>query len=330
MRLSDFDYELPKERIALEPATPRDSSRLMGVSRTGGAFRHGTFRDIVTHLSKGDVLVLNDTRVIPARLIGRRDTGGRVEALLVERIEGNRWRAWLDTSRRLQVGEDLSFAEGLKARIVGRDPGRGWELEWNGDVTRVWERIGEPPLPPYIKRPAREEDRQRYQTVYAKEDGAIAAPTAGLHFTPELLAEIERRGVLVRRLTLHVGVGTFQPVKVEDVETHRMESERYMIPPETLEVLRGGRVVAVGTTTTRALETWARTGLAEGRSDLFIRPPYDFRVVNALVTNFHLPCSTLLMLVSAFAGRERILEAYREAIREGYRFYSYGDAMMLS
>lgn len=331
MNLTDFDYILPRGFIALEPAAPRDTSRLLVLPRRGGPPSHRRFRDLPEHLKPGDVLVINDTRVVPARLIAHRISGGRVDALLTGRIAGNRWHALLDTSRRLQAGEWLKFDDTLRARLDGKEADGRWRLEFDGDVDAALPRLGRAPLPPYIKREAEPEDLARYQTVYAAKEGAIAAPTAGLHFTPELLARIESSGVAVRRVTLHVGIGTFKPVKCERVEEHRMEAERYEVPPETEAALRSGRrIVAVGTTTVRTLETWTRTGRASGETDLFIHPPFEFRCVQALVTNFHLPRSTLLMLVSAFAGRERILETYEEAKKEGYRFFSYGDAMVIN
>lgn len=314
MKVQAFDYSLPPELIAQEPLPRRDGSRLLVLRRDGG-LEHRRFPDLVEYLS-GRTVFLNDTRVFPARLILHRMTGGKVEALLVRRLGDRRWHALLDTSRKLRVGERLKAGDRLHAAIAGKDEDK-WVLEFEGEPDLG--RLGRAPLPPYIRRPARESDLERYQTVYAAQEGSIAAPTAGLHFTPEILARLA-----TRRVTLHVGVGTFKPVKCENVEDHRMEPEYYEIPdpPE-------GQVAAVGTTTCRALETWARTGERSGWTSLFIYPPFEFKAVSALVTNFHLPKSTLLMLVSAFAGRERILAAYEEAIRERYRFFSYGDAMLI-
>ncbi len=314
MKVSDFDYRLPKELIAQEPPPRRDGSRLM-VLLPGGRIEHRSFPDVVEYL-EGRIVFVNDTRVVPARLILRRQTGGRVEALLVRRLEGLRWHALLDTPRRLRAGERLRVDDRSFARIAAKEDDR-WILEFDREPDL--DRLGRVPLPPYIRRPADARDLERYQTVYAARDGSIAAPTAGLHFTREILSRLR-----VRTLTLHVGMGTFKPVRVEDVSDHRMEAEYYEIPepPE-------GKVAAVGTTTCRALESWARTGLRSGWTDLFIHPPFEFRAVGALLTNFHLPRSTLLMLVCAFAGRERIMAAYEEAIRRRYRFFSYGDAMLI-
>jgi S-adenosylmethionine:tRNA ribosyltransferase-isomerase len=250
----------------------------------------------------------------------------------VDRVGEGRWHALLDTPRKLKVGEWLRFDETTWGKIAGKEPDGRWILEFAKEIDGLMEERGVAPLPPYIRREARDEDRERYQTVYASEGGAIAAPTAGLHFTEDLLSRIRAQGIDVRRVTLHVGIGTFKPVKCEVVEDHRMDEERFTIPQETVDTLegRGGRrVIAVGTTTVRTLESWARTGRTSGETDLFIHPPFAFRAVDALVTNFHLPKSTLLMLVSAFACRDRILEAYEEAKREGYRFFSYGDAMLI-
>lgn len=314
MKPSDFDYVLPRELIAQEPLPRRDASRLL-VLHPDGRLEHRRFPDVVEYLADR-IVYLNDTRVLPARLILRRLTGGRVEALLVRRLEGLRWHALLDTPRKLRPGERLRVDDRTFALLAAKEDDR-WVLEFDREPDLA--RLGRAPLPPYIRRPAEPWDRERYQTVYAARDGSIAAPTAGLHFTPELLARLR-----TRFLTLHVGVGTFKPVKAERVEDHRMEPEYYEIPePPT------GPVAAVGTTTCRALETWARTGRTCGWTDLFICPPFEFRVVRTLLTNFHLPRSTLLMLVCALAGRERILAAYAEAIRERYRFFSYGDAMLI-
>jgi S-adenosylmethionine:tRNA ribosyltransferase-isomerase len=314
MKVADFNYSLPPELVALEPPPRRDDSRLMVLHRDG-RIEHRRFPDVVDHL-KGETVYLNDTRVLRARVPMTRSTGGKVEALLVRRLSERGWTALLEAGGKLRIGERLALRNGSFAQILAKEEDR-WTLEF--DVPPDLEVLGEPPIPPYLHRPADARDLERYQTVYAAHDGAIAAPTAGLHFTPEILGQLS-----TRRLTLHVGTGTFKPVKCEEVEDHRMEAEAYEIPEPP-----GGKVVAVGTTTCRALESWARTGVASGWTDLFIRPPFDFKVVKSLVTNFHLPKSTLLMLVSAFAGRERILEAYALAIREKYCFFSYGDAMLI-
>jgi S-adenosylmethionine:tRNA ribosyltransferase-isomerase len=315
MRLADFDYVLPPELIAQEPLPRRDASRLLVLHRSDGRVEHRRFPDLAG-LLRGETVYLNDTRVLPARLLLRRSTGGKVEALLVRRLAERRWTALLEAGGKLRIGERLGLETGAGARIEAKEGDR-WTLEFDAEPDLG--ALGRAPLPPYIRRPAGPRDLERYQTVYAEKEGSIAAPTAGLHFTPEILAELS-----TRRVTLHVGVGTFRPVKCEEIEEHRMEPEPYEVqdPPE-------GKVVAVGTTTCRALETWARTGKRSGWTDLFIRPPFEFRAVKALVTNFHLPKSTLLMLACAFAGRERLLAAYGEAIRERYRFFSYGDAMLI-
>jgi S-adenosylmethionine:tRNA ribosyltransferase-isomerase len=346
---SDFDYELPPERIASVPAERREAARLLVLDRTCESLEHDRFSSLPSRLAPGDLLVLNDTRVRPRRLVGRRPTGGRVEVLLVAPMdggEGGGWRAFVRARRGLRPGEEIEFEEGaLRGRAGGRlGPGEHRiEFPDIGDLEAVLDRCGRAPLPPYIARPAgpdplRTLDLERYQTVYARHPGAIAAPTAGLHFTESLLSEIEARGVRIARLTLHVGPGTFKPVKTEDLGDHRIEPEWFRIEEGTAAAIREtrkrrGRVVAVGTTSTRALETAARddgtVGPGEGWTDLFIHPPFRFRVVDALVTNFHLPRSTLLALVCAFAGRERVLAAYAEAIEKGYRFYSYGDAMLV-
>ena len=351
MRLSELSYDLPPELIAQEPASERDGSRLMILDRRGGAIRHAVFRELPALLSEGDLLVLNDTRVRPARLLARKPGGGRAEALLLERLDppraeepGQRWRA-LVRGFPGKAGGAVEFEGGIRAVMEAREEEGGTvilTLLSAGDLDALIEASALTPLPPYIRReeddPRGAMDRERYQTVYAGEPGAVAAPTAGLHFTARLLEEIRSRGIETARLTLHVGWGTFQPVRSLDLDDHRMQAERVFIPESLPAALaaarrRGGRIVAVGTTVVRALEGSAdpqglpRAGAA--LCDLFIRPGHLFRAVDGLVTNFHLPCSTLLALVCAFAGRERILEAYRCAVAERYRFYSYGDAMVI-
>jgi S-adenosylmethionine:tRNA ribosyltransferase-isomerase len=353
-RLPDYDYALPRDRIAQAPLPRRSDSRLMVLDRAGGTRRHARFRDLPELLRPGDLLVMNDSRVLPARLIGVRGTGGRIAVLLVRPREGGAagepspgaggpprtWEVLAEHGGRL-VGETLAFGR-LRGTMLAWEGARG---RMRFDADPLGPRAGgarRAPLPPYIKRPKADDarraaDLRRYQTVYARPPGSIAAPTAGLHFTRALLARLARRGVRTAAVTLHVGPGTFQPVKADRVDDHRMEAERYALGAAAARAIReakaeGRRVVAVGTTTVRALESAARgPGPVphEAWTDLFIRPPFAFRVVDALVTNFHLPKSTLLMLVSAFAGRERVLDAYAEAVREGYRFYSYGDAMLI-
>ena len=327
MKSRDFDYLLPPELIAQAPAPARDASRLMVVPGSGGPIEHRTFADLPRFLRPGDLLVLNDTRVVPARLMLTRASGGRVEALLLRRNSEARWEALLDSGGRLKPGEVLRLEDG-SACTLGERRMESWEVAFEaGDG--VVGRLGRAPLPPYIKRAPDAADLERYQTVYADRPGSIAAPTAGLHFTRELLDRIAAAGVEVARVTLHVGTGTFKPVRAEDVEDHVMEPEAYEIPDATLQAIdRATRVISVGTTSCRTLEAWARTGKSAGATNLFIHPPFEFKVVDALLTNFHLPKSTLLMLVSAFAGRERTLEAYAEAVKERYRFFSYGDASL--
>ena len=333
LRTSDFDYHLPPEAIAQHPGE-RGESRLLVLGRTTAERRFAELPDL---LDPGDLLVVNDTRVIPARLRARRPTGGRVEILLVERQESASWWCLLRPGRRLPPGAPLAVEGGPSARVEERSDGR-FRLTFEQPIEPLLKEIGETPLPPYIDRPVEPRDRERYQTVYAARPGAVAAPTAGLHFTPALLAALERRGIRQASLTLHVGPGTFRPVKAENPEEHVMDAERFEIPEATAEAVAatrrdGRRVVAVGTTVVRSLETAATSdGLVAagaGRTGLYIRPGYGFRVVDRLITNFHLPRSTLLMLVCAFAGRNRVLDAYRQAVGSGFRFYSYGDAMLV-
>jgi S-adenosylmethionine:tRNA ribosyltransferase-isomerase len=337
---SDFDYDLPAASIAQEPA-PRGESRLLVLDRQGSE-RHARVGDLPRLLHPGDLLVLNDTRVIPARLFGRSAGGGRMEILLVERVGEREWYALVRPGRRAKRGARIEVAEGLAADVIDKredGPSHQYLLRFTEPIEPHLDRLGHIPLPPYIHRPDTAEDRERYQTVFAREPGAVAAPTAGLHFTSQLLEEIATAGVEIAWVTLHVGIGTFKPVDAERIEEHRMESERYEVGEETAAAIRrarveGRRIVAVGTTVVRTLEGAAAVGDGEvragsGATRLFITPGFHFQVVDALLTNFHLPRSTLLMLVAAFAGRERVLAAYAEAIREGYRFYSYGDAMLV-
>ncbi|HHY46932.1 MAG TPA: tRNA preQ1(34) S-adenosylmethionine ribosyltransferase-isomerase QueA [Firmicutes bacterium] len=339
MKVEEFDYYLPPELIAQEPVEPRDSSRLMVLYRNGD-IEHRVFRDIVSYFEPGDCLVINDTRVIRARLSGyRRDTGGKVEILLLSEAAPGIWEVLVRPGRRARVGTELYFGGGeLVARVLGKTQSGGRLVSFDSGgapLQDMLERLGSIPLPPYIKAPL--EQDERYQTVYAMRRGSVAAPTAGLHFTPELLDSIRSLGVRVVPVTLHIGLGTFRPVKVEEVEQHEMHEERYQLAPEAASAINearstGGRIFAVGTTCTRVLETCAGDGHVvprTGSTRLFIYPGYHFKVVDALITNFHLPRSTLLMLVSAFAGRENILRAYNIAIQHRYRFYSFGDAMLI-
>jgi S-adenosylmethionine:tRNA ribosyltransferase-isomerase len=339
MRLSDFDYALPREQIAQTPARPRDAARLLVLSREDGSLAHRIFRNLPHYLRSGDVLVLNDTRVIPARLRGRRAGGGAVEVLLLRPDGPGRWEALIRPGRRVREGARLVFKEGILEAVAGPRTVSGTRrvtLSCRGDLRSVLDRIGEMPVPPYIERPLEHPDD--YQTVYAKRDGAVAAPTAGLHFTPALLDAVRSRGVATVHLTLHIGLGTFRAVEAERIEAHQMDAEWYEVTPEAARAInaaraRGGRIVACGTTAVRTLESVAgedgTIGAASGWTRLFITPGFRFHATDALITNFHLPRTTLLMLVSAFAGRERVLGAYETAVRLGYRFYSFGDAMLI-
>lgn len=343
LRIDDFDYDLSPERIAQEPLAQRDASRLLVLDRKTGAVRHHVFRDLPGLLRPGDLLVVNRSRVLPARLLGTRAGGGEAEVLLLRDRGHDVWEALVRPGRRLRAGTRVRVDDGLQVEILGgpalADGRRRVRLiHHSADAARELERLGHVPLPPYIRRDDRPADRLRYQTVYAKEPGSVAAPTAGLHLTPELLDSLQERGIERADVVLHVGPGTFRPVQVEDVRDHTVPTEPYVVPEETSAAIartraRGGRVVAVGTTTTRVLETVAddrgRVTAGEGETGLVIVPGHRFRAVEALVTNFHLPRSSLLLLASAFAGRERILQAYAEAARQEYRFYSYGDAMLV-
>lgn len=347
MRVADFDFELPTALIAQTPPEPRGTSRLMVLDRAAPDLKVTAFSALPDELREGDLLVVNDTKVFPARLLGRRvPSGGAVECLLLQRREGDEWEALVHPGQKLKPGARMVFercgviveAEVLARLHFGRRAIRLWTAN-DLDIGHAVDIVGHMPLPPYIRRDDEDADRQRYQTMFAEARGSVAAPTAGLHFTPELMAALDARGIGHVAVTLHVGYGTFKPVRVDDVEQHEVDAERYTITESAAERInaqldRGGRVVAVGTTTTRALESSALAGagrvvpgLAETR--LFIRPPFTFQVVGALITNFHLPKSSLLMLVSALAGRERVLNAYALAVQLGLRFYSYGDAMLV-
>lgn len=341
MKTSDFYYDLPKELIAQTPLADRSSSRLLVLGKNSGKTKHKTFKDIKNYLKAGDCLVVNETKVIPARLIGeRKNTGARVEILLLKRIDAERWETLVYPGKKAKPGNVISFGGGLlEAEIeeVVNDGNRIVKFNYEGIFEVLLDKLGQMPLPPYITEKL--EDKNRYQTVYAKNSGSAAAPTAGLHFTPELLSELEEKGVKIARLTLHVGLGTFRPVKVEDVNNHKMHSEFYSLTQEQADIINetrknGGRIIAVGTTTTRTLESIAdETGyLTEksGWTDIFIYPGYKFKLVDNLITNFHLPESTLIMLVSALAGKENIMKAYKEAVEMKYRFFSFGDAMFIT
>lgn len=340
--LSDFDFDLPSELIAEVPLPVRSGSRMMVIDRISRSFEDKQFKEVASFLRRGDVLVLNNTKVFPARLFGRTETGTHLEVFLVKQIEGNTWEVLAKPGRRLKVSKRIFFDEGLSGTVVDKHKGGtvviGFEAE--GDLDTTIDSIGKTPLPPYIHRRESDQDtdRERYQTVYASERGAIAAPTAGLHFTPELLDEIRNNGVIVTEITLHVGYGTFEPVRTDEVGKHRVATEHYGISEQATNVINeamdaGRRVVAVGTTTTRALESCflQNQGLVPGPgiAELTITPGYKFNVIGALLTNFHLPRSSLLILVSTFAGHELIMKAYEHAIAERYRFYSYGDCMLI-
>jgi S-adenosylmethionine:tRNA ribosyltransferase-isomerase len=342
LRTADFDYALPEELIAQEPVRPREASRLLVVPRRGGAPRHLVFSELPGLLAPGDLLVLNDTRVIAARLVGHKESGGRCEMLLTEPLDdppGSRWRAMGQASKPIRPRSRLFFGT-LEATVDEAEGDGLFAIRFDRSGTALLEALeseGRVPLPPYIRREPGPEDRDRYQTVLASQPGSAAAPTAGLHFSHELLAALAARGIGCTTLTLHIGPATFLPVRTEDVEAHRMHSERYHVGQEAAVAFgacrgRGGKIVAVGTTTVRTLESAFHGGGLQpgwGRTALFIKPGYDFRAIDGLVTNFHLPRSTLLMLACAFGGRERILEAYREAVAARYRFFSYGDAMVV-
>jgi S-adenosylmethionine:tRNA ribosyltransferase-isomerase len=355
MDVREFAFLLPPELIAQEPPAVRGSSRLLHLNRSTGSRVHTTIDQFATCLDAGDVVVLNDTKVFPARLLGRRDpSGGAVECFLVNRVSSEAagtqetWEALVHPGQKLAPGARMAFdergsgvlqGEVLERHFHGRRLVRLWTIDGRS-ITEVVDAIGHVPLPPYIKRDDRVDDRDRYQTVFARERGSIAAPTAGLHFTPQILEQLESRGVLAVYITLHVGYGTFQPVRAQHVEDHRLEQEHYEVPERTVAAIeaarsRGKRVVAVGTTTTRTLEAVAhqnggRLVAGAGATDVFIYPGFEFQVVTGLVTNFHLPASSLIMLVAAFAGRQAVMDAYADAIERRYRFYSYGDAMLIT
>jgi len=337
MRRADFSYPLPRELIAQHPLPRRTASRLLALDGTSGAVRDLQFTDLPSLLDRGDVLVLNDTRVLPARLQGRKASGGACELLLERILDSRRILAQARTSRGLRPGMAIALPGGATARVVARHDDLH-ELTLDRDALGLFEQHGSMPLPPYLARAAEATDRERYQTVYASAPGAVAAPTAGLHFDQATLQALEQSGIGIARLTLHVGAGTFQPLRADDLDAHRLHAERFRVPAAVAGAIaaarrRGGRVIAVGTTVVRALESAAATGrlvAGEGETDIFIRPGHRFRVVDALLTNFHLPESTLLVLVAAFAGRERVLAAYHHAIAGRYRFFSYGDAMFVT
>lgn len=340
MKVSDFDFYLPEELIAQHPLEKRDESRLMVLDKKTGEIEHKKFYDIIDYLNKGDTLVLNNTRVMPARLIGEKEnTGGKIEFLLLKRVEGDKWECLAKPGKSAREGRRFTFGNGLlKAEVIEvlENGNRIVKFYYEGIFEQVLDSLGEMPLPPYIHEKL--DDKERYQTVYSKEEGSAAAPTAGLHFTKELLKKIQDKGVNIVYLTLHVGLGTFRPVKVEEIEKHNMHSEFYMLSKESADIInetkkRGNRIISVGTTSTRTLETIGdENGMVKeqsGWTNIFIYPGYKFKVVDNLITNFHLPESTLIMLVSTLAGRENVMNAYNVAVKEKYRFFSFGDAMFI-
>lgn len=341
MNIKEFDYYLPEELIAQDPLTDRSSSRLLTLDKNSGAFSHHVFRDIVDYLNPGDCLVLNNTKVIPARLMGEKEgTGAGIEVLLLKRKEDNVWETLVKPGKKARVGARISFGNGLlvgEVIDVVEEGNRLIRFEYGGIFEEILDQLGQMPLPPYITHHL--EDKNRYQTVYAKYDGSAAAPTAGLHFTPELLEQIKAKGVKIAEVTLHVGLGTFRPVKVENILDHHMHSEFYMVEEDQAALINetkknGGRVICVGTTSCRTIESaTGEDGIlraGSGWTEIFIYPGYRFKMLDALITNFHLPESTLLMLVSALAGRDHVMAAYEEAVKEKYRFFSFGDAMFIS
>ena len=340
MKVSDFYFELPEELIAQYPLEKRDSSRLMVLDKKTGEIEHRKFHDILEYLNEGDTLVLNNTRVMPARLIGEKaESGGKIEFLLLKRIEGDKWECLAKPGKRAKIGAEFVFGEGkLRCKVVDiiEEGNRIIEFSYDGIFEQVLDELGEMPLPPYITE--RLDDKERYQTVYSKEKGSAAAPTAGLHFTKELLEEVKEKGINIAYVTLHVGLGTFRPVKVDDVNEHVMHSEFYHLEEEDAKIInetkkRGNKIISVGTTSTRTLETIGdENGFVKAQSgwtNIFIYPGYKFKVVDKLITNFHLPESTLIMLVSALAGKEKVMNAYNEAVKERYRFFSFGDSMII-
>ena len=340
MDIKEFYYDLPEELIAQDPLLDRSSSRLMVLDKMSGEIKNKKFLDIKSYLKKGDCLVINDTKVIPARLFGSREsTGGKVEILLLKRLQNDIWEVLVKPGKKCKIGSKISFGDGiLKGEIIDivDEGNRLIKFSYEGIFEEILDKLGEMPLPPYIKHKL--EDKNRYQTVYAKHDGSAAAPTAGLHFTPELLKEIEEMGVEIARVTLHVGLGTFRPVKEQDILKHHMHSEFYIVGKEAADKInatkkRGDRVICVGTTSCRTLESATdEDGILREKSawtEIFIYPGYKFKIMDALITNFHLPESTLLMLISAFAGKDKIMSAYEKAVEERYRFFSFGDAMFI-
>lgn len=346
MRIDEFDYELPQELIAQRPSEQRDICRLMVMDRSSGTVEHKHFYDVLDYLNPGDCLVMNNSKVLPARLFGEKEgTGAKIEFLLIKRLQGDQWETMVKPGKRLKPGDWVKFSPNFRAEILeyGEDGTRIVEFHYEGIFMEKLEELGKMPLPPYIERESTLEDKDMYQTVYCKEEGSVAAPTAGLHFTEELLAKAEAKGIKLVYVTLHVGIGTFRPVKCDNVEDHHMHFEEYSVSEEAATIinqtiLEGGRIVSVGTTSTRTVESAAYldensgkylVAAGEGSTGIFIYPGYEYKIIDALITNFHLPKSTLLMLISALYNREKILEAYEIAVAEKYRFFSYGDACLI-
>lgn len=339
MRVQDFDFFLPEELIAQTPIEPRDDSRLLVVSKENDELEEGIFKDIINYFRPGDLLILNDSRVMPARLYGQKKTGALVEVLLLTPYSEDRWEVLVRPGKKLQIGDEVIFADGrLKCRVVDQTNfgGRVVDFFYQGSFEQIIDQLGEMPLPPYIT--TKLADPERYQTIYAAKRGSAAAPTAGLHFTKKLLSDLRQKEIQIAQITLHVGLGTFRPVKSAEVEEHDMHAEFYEVEPRTADLInstraKGGRIIAVGTTTVRTLETVAeQTGLisaGSGWTDIFIYPGYRFKVIDGMITNFHLPKSTLLMMISALIGREKVMQAYQYAIEEKFRFFSFGDAMLI-
>lgn len=340
MKTSDFSYDLPQELIAQDPLADRSASRLLVLNKHTGEYRHKMFRDITEYLEPGDCLVINDTKVIPARLIGEKaDTGAKIEILMLKRKENDLWETLVKPGKKARIGTKINFGQGIlmgEVMDVAEEGNRLIHFEYEGIFEEILDQLGQMPLPPYITHQLK--DKDRYNTVYAKHEGSAAAPTAGLHFTPQLLEKIEEMGIEIAKVTLHVGLGTFRPVKTDDVAGHHMHSEFYQIDEEAAGKINkaresGGRVICVGTTSCRTIESAAdadgRLEAQSGWTEIFIYPGYQFKILDGLITNFHLPESTLIMLVSALAGRERVLRAYEEAVKEKYRFFSFGDAMLI-
>ena len=338
-KTSSYWYDLPPELVAQYPLENRSESRLLKLEKYSGKVTHHKFSDIIDFLQPGDVLVVNKTKVIPARLYGIKSTGAKVEIFLLNQLENDTWECLVNPGRRLQIGAEISFSDDFKAEIIdlAEAGGRIVKFFWEGDFWQQLDKLGKMPLPPYIKRDSNEKDKETYQTVYAQERGSVAAPTAGLHFTPELMQQIREKGIEILEVVLRVGLGTFRPVKTENIAEHTMHSEFCQISEETAEKLnkaktKNKRIIAVGTTTTRTLESFAEKGILKSGShwtDIFISPGKKFQIIDGLITNFHMPKSTLMMLVSAFAGYENIMKAYKIAVEEKYRFFSYGDAMVI-